>query len=222
MARTFGGLVFFGPTDIGIGPAFAQVGTGAGQLSLTRNALGDWSLNNGAGATTFNVIADLSIIKRPYFTFPAFPGQGTVLTSSEFQELFGTAAGGPGNPFSGGATGSQFETPATPWGISIVDVFAVYSVQTANLVAATIGLNRATYTENTAFTNNAVLAATGIALTQTTSATTPHVQKVSLAQPLVYEANDSSDLAIEATFQVAGTTALRVYGIGAHVAVEYS
>jgi hypothetical protein len=101
-------------------------------------------------------------------------------------------------------------------------VFAIYSVQTVGLTTATLALNRGSYVENVAFTNTAVLAATGVALTTTAGATAAHVQKVSLAQPLIFEATDNSDLTIEFLVTTAATSALRVYAIGAHVAVEYA
>jgi hypothetical protein len=220
VARTFGGILFYGAYNLNL--PFSEAGTSAGQLAWVRNALGDTSLNNTAGVATTHTSAQIADYKRPYFTFPAYPGQGTVPASNEFQELFGTAAGTPSNPFSGGLTGSQFGTPAVPWGLAIIDVFAVYSVQTAGLTTATLSLNRTSYVENVGFTNTAVLAPTGVALTTTTSATTPHVQKVALAQPLLYETLDFSDLTIEFLVTTAGTSALRIYGLGCHCAVEFS
>lgn len=229
MARTFGGMIFYDATQI-VTPSVQQsVGAGAPAattVALVRNALGDFSWNNAAGANTYNFITGMEAIKRPYFAFPAFPGQGTVLTANEFQELFGASGASgipvPGNPWSGGQTGSQFGTAAFPWGVSIIDVFAVYSLQTAAATSVTLGLNRATYTENAAFTNAAVLAATAVSAVTTTGAATPHVQKVALAQPLVYESADISNLQIELIAVLPATSLIRVYGLGVHVAVEYS
>lgn len=226
MARTFGGLIFY--NGLGLVAPEANTGAAAGNYALTRNAIGDWSWNNVAGVATVVLSPDDSNLTRPYISFPAFAGQGTVLTSNEFQEVFGTAAGGPGNPMSGvPASGialpaTQFGTPAIPWGLALVDVFAVYSVQTAALTAATLSVNRNIFSENVATVNTAVLAPTAIALTTTTSATTPHVQKVSIAQPQIYEAADFSSLLIELSITAAATSAIRVYGIGMHVQVEYS
>lgn len=226
MARTFGAMVFYAAD--GFGPPTANIGAAAGNYALTRNAIGDWSWNNVAGAATVQFLPDDSNLRRPYITFPAFPGQGTVPVANEFQEVFGTAAGGPGNPMSGIAAGSQavgggvFGTPNLPWGIALIDIFAVYSVQTAALTAATLAVNRNIFAENTATTNTAVVAPQTIALTTTTSATTPHVQKFTLPQPIVYETADISALIIELSITAAATSAVRVYGIGAHYAVEYS
>jgi hypothetical protein len=217
MARTFGGLLFYSAANLNL--PTASTGAAAGNYGLVRNALGDVSLNNVAGAATVQFWLDVADLKRPvpFLSFPPV-GMGTVPVSNEFQEVFGTAAGGPGNPWGPGFSG----TPAVPWGLAIVDVFAVYSVVTAALTSCTIGVNRATFVENTAFTNTAYLAATAIATTTTTSATTPHVSKVTLPQPLVFESFDNSNISIELVVQAAATSAVRVYGMGAHVAVEYS
>jgi hypothetical protein len=226
MARTFGGLFVY--SAAGILPPTANQGVAAGNYALTRNAIGDWSWNNAAGVATVVFMPDASNLSRPYFTFPAYPGQGTVPLSNEFQELFGTAAGGPGNPMSGIASGSLvvgggvFGTPNIPWGLAVVDIFAIYSVQTAALTAATLSLNRNIFAENTVTVNTAVVAPQTIALTTTTSATTPHVQKFTLPQPLVYETADFSDLILELSITTAATSAVRLYGLGMHVAVEYS
>lgn len=226
MARTFGGLIFYAASGLVV-PS-VQIGTAAGLTSLIRNATGDFSWNNGAGVAVTNYIADNSVLSRPHIAFPAYPGQGTVPLSNEYQEAFGTAAGGPGNPMSGVPVGGvalaspQFGTPAIPWGVALIDVFAVYSVQTAALTAATIAVNRNIFVENTATVNTAVVAPQTLALTTTTSATTPHVQKFTLPQPLVYEMADFSALLIELAITAAATSAIRVYGLGAHYAIEYS
>jgi len=226
MSRTFGGILFYGAGNVNL--PLTQQGTGANQAAWTRNATGDWSLNNPntTGTSALNFIAQLADVKRPYFTFPFAPGQGTVLTTNEFQEAFGTTPAspggtGPGNPFSGGSL--AFEgTPAFPWGLAVLDIFAVYSVSTLALTSATLALNRASYTENVAFTNTAIVVPTALATGTSGSASSPHVQKVTLAQPLTFESADFSDLTIELVLTPQATSAIRVYGLGAHVAVEYS
>lgn len=226
MARTFGGLIFYDAAGIIV--PFANNGSAAGNYNIVRNAIGDWSWNSVAGGAAVPFKPDDSNLARPYFTFPAYPGQGTVPLSNEFQEAFGTAAGGPGNPMGGVASGSLVVgggfsgTPNIPWGISVIDVFAVYSVQTAALTAATLAVNRNIFQENTVTVNTAVLAPTAVTLTTTTSATTPHVSKVSLPQPLVFETADFSTMIIEFLITAAATSVVRVYGMGAHYAIEYS
>jgi len=212
-------------------------------MTLTRAATGQWYWLNGSGSgATFNFIADNSIVQRPYIVFPDLPGQyetsaGVIALGNEFQEAFGTTpatpgATGPGNPFSGVAAGStatagslatpQFGTPQVPWGVALIDVFAVYAVQTVGLTAATIAVNRNIFSENVAFTNTAVVAPQTLALTTTTSASTPHVQKYTLPQPIVFEMADYSQLVIELAIQTASTGLAYVYGIGAHYAIVCS
>lgn len=217
MARTFGGLVLFGANGI----AFTA---SAGTVTYTRNAAdSNVSLNMAASTTAF-FNCSLDYLRRPYFTFPSPPGQGTVLTSNEFQELFGTAAGGPSNPFSGGgsALSSVFETPNNPWGLAIIDIFAIYSVVTNPLTTATISLFRNTFAENVAFTTATLVNATGISTAVTANANSPHVQKVALAQPIVFEAVDNSDLLISLDLVTPAGGTAQVFGIGLHVAAEFS
>src|SRR6266404_7165414 len=100
MARTFSGLIFYGASQLN----FTAVAPATDTI-YTRNAKGDVSYNQIASKTCQYQMG-LADLKRPYFTFPYSPGQGTVPTSNEFQHAFGTAAGGPSNPFSGGLTGT--------------------------------------------------------------------------------------------------------------------
>lgn len=221
MARTFGGMLFYGAENLNL-PS-TQQGVAAGQYSWVRNADGTLTLNNAAGVGTVNIQMGLADLKRPFINFPAFPGQGNaLLLSNELQEAFGTAAGGPGNPIGPGFPGANTGTPAIPWGLAVVDVFAVYSVQTAALTTATLALTRNTFVENVAVAQTNVLAATGIALTTTGAANAYHVQKVTLAQPLIYESVDFSNLVLELLITTAATSAVRVAGLGMHLAVEYS
>jgi hypothetical protein len=209
-----------------------------GTVTLTRAAQGQWYWLNTAAVATINCLSDNSLQQRPgNVQFPAFPGQyetsaGVLYSpSNEFQEAFGTAAGTGGNPFSGIPASTTANaalptqppqgTPQVPWGVAILDIFAVYAVTTAALTTATISVSRNIYQENTALTNTAVVNASAIATTTTTSLSTPHVQKITLAQPLVFEAADYSSLVLEAQFVTAATSLLYVYGIGAHYAIVY-
>jgi hypothetical protein len=206
---------------------FAQQGVGATQFAWTRNALGNISVNGPgtAAAGTLNAWAALADFKRPAgLTFPFTPVlQGTFPTSNEFGEVFGTAAGGPGQPFSGGATTGQFEVAPWPWGMAVIDIFAIYSVVTTALTSATLGLTRTTYgADNTALSVTSPVAATGVALTVTAAANNPHFQKISLTQPLLWEISDQSDLTIEFV-AVTGATinSLQLFALGAHVAMRF-
>lgn len=231
MARTFGGQLFYSAANLNL--PTANNGVAAGQYAWTLDANNVLVLTNTAGVSTVRFTLAVADVKRPFITFPALPGQGNaLLQSDEFQEAFGTAAGGPSNPFSGVAAGNpavvnpnqtiQFGTPSVPWGIAIIDVFAVYAVTTAALTTASLAVNRARFAENLAYTFDTPLAATGLALTTTTSITTPHVQKVSLAQPLAFETADYSDIFATLLIVTAATSLVSLYGIGFHIAVEES
>lgn len=208
MARTFSGLLFYNASQINI----------TGTTVYTRNAAGDYSYNQAASQTVqYQMgIADL---KRPFTTFPAFPGQGTVPLANELQEVFGTAAGGPGDPMGPGFSG----TPAKPWGVSIIDAFAVYSVGTNPLSAGSVlGLYRQKYAEGVANGQDVLINAVAITLTATASATTCHVFKSTLAQPLSFESLDNSDIVLETILITPAGGTARMYGLGLHVAVEYT
>jgi hypothetical protein len=213
MARTFGGFVFYNPAMLN----FIQ---SAGTVALTRNAQADVSINLSASSTA-QILVGLDKIKRPYFTFPAPVGVGTVPTSNEFQEVFG-GSGVPGNPWNGGQTGTQFGTSAIPWGLALLDVVVYYSVVTNPLSVATVTIARNSYAEGVANAQTLVANATAIATTTTTNATTLHASKVTLAQPISFEGTDNSDLLLEVILTTPAGGTSRVYGIGAHVAVEYS
>jgi hypothetical protein len=237
MSRAVGALTYY-PAGGGAVPA-----TSANQ-TLTRAAQGQWYYLNTAGVGTYNFIADNSVTSRPgNFQFPAFPGQyetnaGVLMIGNEYQEAFGTTpttpgAAAPGNPFSGVAAGTTTNqtglpaqppqgTPAVPWGVAIIDIFAVYAVTTAALTTATISLSRNIYAENTALVNTSLATAQAIATTTTTSLSTPHVQRYTLPQPVVFEAADFSGLILEAQFVTAATSLLYFYGLGAHYAIAYS
>lgn len=221
MARTFGGMLFYNASQIFATSGGSQVTT---QSVYTRNALGDVSWNQIASQTVQYQIG-LADVKRPFFVFAAQPGQGTVPAATEFQNAFGTAAGGPSNPFSSGlgTLSSQFGTPAFPWGIAIIDAFAIYSVGTNPLSAgSTLGVTRNVFVENVAVAQTAVITATAVTLTTTAAGNICHTFKLAAPTPTVFEANDLSDVLPELIVITPGGGTARVYGIGMHVAVEYS
>lgn len=217
MSRTFGGLFMYDASQLNF----------TGTATYTRNGAGDVSLNQGSSLTVQYQMG-LADVKRPYLTFPAFPGQGSttsgvLLTSNENQEVFGTAAGGPSNPFGGSAAGVNFfGTPGVPWGVSIIDVFALYAVGTLALTSATITLYRNVYAENVALATTSVVTSAAGATATTSAANACHVFKVSLTQPLVYETTDFSDLLLELVLVTPATSTARVYALGMHAGVEYS
>ena len=78
------------------------------------------------------------------------------------------------------------------------------------------------FSENAAYTQTSVVTSSALATTTTTSATTPHVQRLSLSQPLEYENVDFSTLSVMLAITSAATSIVRVYGLGMHVVICYS
>jgi hypothetical protein len=211
MSRTFGALLFYDASQIN----FTFTGT---TPAYTRNGLGDYSLNQPV-STTGQYQMGLADAKRPFISFAAPPAFGTVPNSNEFQEVFGTAAGGPGNPMGPGFGA----TAALPWGVSVIDIVAYYAVGTLALTSATLGLSRNVYVENTALATTALIAATGTGLLSVTAAANAcHIAKVAATAPLVFETLDNSDLLVELILVTPATSTARVYGLGMHCAIEYS
>lgn len=208
MARTFSGILFYNASQINF------TGTGV----YTRNALGDVSVNQAASLTV-NYQMGCADVKRPFVNFMSPVAGGTIPNSNELQEVFGTAAGGPGNPLGPGFSG----TSALPWGLAVIDVFALYSVQGGSLSAgSTLGLSRINYVENTAIVPTALIAATAVTLTATAAANACHLFSVAATTPLVFESTNFSDLLPELILVTGVGVTARVYGLGMHVAVEYS
>ena len=207
-----GSFVFYGPGQI-VSPAAATV------FPWTRNAAGDVSLNGptppAAGANYFWL--SMANMKRQIET------AALARRNMPFQQRFGNAASGPGWP--AGAPGlppfadtTQFTPPTadTPKGIHIIDIYAVYSVQTAALTAATLAMYRTVYADSTALAVTTVVAPATIATTISSAANAPFVGKVAVAAPAGFETTDLSNVLIELTLTTAATTVLRVYGMGCH------
>jgi hypothetical protein len=179
-----GGLVYLNAIDLA--PNFSA------NLVLTRNALGDYSLNRtAAGAETYQVVAALKDLKRI----------AEVATAPmPFQEQFiGTPPiSAPGVPPFAGA--NQLIPPANlgTKGIKVKDVFVVYQVF-AEAVAPAV--------------TNLPIDATALVLT---TQATPHVAVRAVTAP-AFEVTDLSDLTLEFAATMANTGTLRVYGLGFHV-----
>lgn len=198
-------------------PAF-DISQYSANLVLTRNALGDYSLNRtAAGAETYFVTANLGAIKRLL---------ADSINSLPFQEQFGTAAGTTGYPAGPSGlppfTGASYLTPPTTGpakGVQVTDVAVVYQVGVASLTSATLSLNRVAYANAAAKTiTNIPIDAT--ALTLTTNAN-PYVAVRAVTTP-AFETTDLSDLVLEFSPVMANTGTLRVYGLGFHINVNYN
>jgi hypothetical protein len=198
-------------------PAF-DISQYSANLVLTRNALGDYSLNRtAAGAETYYVTANLGLLKR----LIEYPG----LNNLPFQEQFGTAAGGAGYPANAPGlppfTGATQLTPATTApakGCQVTDVAVVYQVGVVSLTSATLSLNRVAYANAAAKTiTNVPISATALTLTSNAN---PYVAVRAVTTP-TFETTDLSDLILEFSPVMANTGTLRVYGLGFHLNFNY-
>lgn len=207
-----GGFIFFGAQSIA---PFSS------NLVLTRNALGDYSLNRAAaGAETYHPSVTLSGLKR----LVEYPG----VNNMPFQEEFGTASGTAGYPAGASGfppySGATQLTPATTSpakGLKITDVVVAYSVGVVDLTAASLALERTTFANNTALVKTAVaISATALPLTAAGDSTGPYVAVRSVTTP-AFETTDLSELTLEFTVTLANTGTIAVYGLGFHCQFNY-
>ena len=203
MARTFSGLLFYDATQIlNVGAAINLAGDASTGLTLAVPT----------NATT-KIACGLADVKRPFTNFTQ-PG-GTYLSANELQEAFGTSTGTPGDPM-----GPGFQlTVGKPWGLALIDIFIIYNVGTLAATSVTLAAFRTAYTNNGAVSPTSIVSS---AAGPTVVQANPYVFKVAVAQPLVFESTDLSDVAIQATFVLPNTSTASVWGMGAHVAVEYT
>lgn len=203
-------------------PAF-DISQYSANLVLTRNALGDYSLNRtAAGAETYFVTANLGAVKRlleslsnPYNPFAEQFGTNTIVNGAQS----GWPAGPAGDPPFTGASQLTVSNTSPAKGLSVTDVAVVYQVGVVALTSATLSLNRVTYANNVANAIvNVPIAAT--ALTLTTQAN-PYVAVRAVTTP-AFETNDLSDLILEFSPVMATTGTLRVYGMGFHINFNYN
>jgi hypothetical protein len=194
-----GGWFFVSPFDT------AQY---SANLVLTRNALGDYSLNRtAAGAETYYVTANLGAVKR----LQVYPG----LNGMPYQEQFsGYPAGAAGLPPFSGATQLTPATTVPAKGVQVTDVVVVYQVGVVALTSATLSLNRTSFANAAAKTiTNVPISATALTLTANAN---PYVAVRAVTTP-VFETADLSDLVLEFSPVMANTGTLRVYGLGFHL-----
>jgi len=189
-------------------------------LVLTRNALGDYSLNRTAsGAETYQVVGTLTDLTRLL----------TAASPVYFQEQFGTAAGTSGYPASVAGyppfTGANQLVPPTgppPKGLQVNSVVVVYQVGVADLSAASLSLNRIVYANNVANSiTNVAIAATALPLTAAGDATGPYLATRAVSAP-AFENTQNSNLELEFAVTMQNTGTLRIYGLGLNVSFNYN
>lgn len=197
-----------------------DIGTFSANLVLTRNALGNYSLNRtSAGAETYNVVVNVDSLTR------LLTGANPVY----FQEEFGTAAGTSGYPASAPGfppyTGASQLTPPTappPKGIQINDVYAIYQVGVVDLTSASLSLNRTVFANNTApVVTNLSIASTALPLTAAGDSTGPYLVTRAVTTPS-FEITDDSMVSLELTTVLASTGTIKIWGLGMHVSFNYN
>lgn len=182
-------------------------------LVLTRNALGDYSLNRtAAGAETYHLVANLNgLTKRLSNVIDGLGGM-------PFQEQFGTAAGTAGYPATAagfppftGATQLAAPTAAPAKGVRVTSVLAIYQVGVVALTSASLSLNRTVFKNNVApAVTNIPIAATALTLA---AGVGPYVAPLAVTSP-VFETTDLSDVSLDFSFGLANTGTIRIYGLG--------
>jgi hypothetical protein len=187
-------------------------------LVLTRNALGDYSLNRtAAGAESYTITLSTDCIGKRIQAVPPI---------TDFQEAFGNQASQGGNwvpggagypPFAGNPIITNINPPAK--GIELIDVFVVYQVGVVSLTSAALSLNRTVFANAAAKTiTNIPISAT--ALTLTTNAN-PYVAVRTVTTP-AFETSDLAELTMEFDVTMANTGTLRVYGLGFHYNLNFN
>jgi hypothetical protein len=218
MSRSIGGLLFYGAADLD----FIQV---SGTVALSEDANNTPYLAISA-STVAKVYVSVSSLKRPFFSFNNPAGQNASPLSNELQEVFGTAAGGPSNPTTGGSAITPFAANSVPWGLAFYSASLIYSVSTAALTSGVannaLGAVRNSYVAATANAQTALVAPTVLTLTTTASATTPNIFTITNAQPFLYETTDQSDVLVKAIVTTASGGTARIYGISVHAIVRYA
>ena len=169
-------------------------------LVLTRNGIGDWSLNRtAAGAETYYVRANLA-----------------ALLMVRTGELYNLGLFGP----------ASSATPAAPAkGIQVTDVFAVTNVGVASLTSATIRYGKVQYAlpgaAAAAIVQSDILAATALTTLTAQAANAYLVQKQAVASP-VLQVSDLAQYEIELSVVMANTGTIQIAGIGAHYNFNYT
>ena len=203
------GIVMFGPQEI----------LPFGTTTLTRNAAGDISYNQGASQTVQYAInlADGQLMRSGFFEDlqEQFGGSG-IPASAQFQ----------GRPDTLGAMSAlQQLTPRTALkikGLLIQSVAVVYRIDTNPLTAHTARLDKTVFANNVAPAITSVLAsgANGLA---TAAQANPYVTEIPLAAgQQIYRITDLSEYLFEISAQTPAGGAYRLYAVRMKVTFNFN
>ena len=191
-------------------------------LVLTRNALGDYSLNRTSqGAETYNIVAPIGTAIHRLIEAQGLqhPGEGPYTTAAGY---IGDGSVGP-IPLPGfpPLTGTQLGTIPTTWpakGVQITDVAACYQVTVANATSAALSLNQTVFGNNLAnVINNFPIAATALPLVAQAN---PYVVVRAVTTP-TFNNTDLSEMTAELQIVLPNLAVLRIYWVGVHVNFNY-
>lgn len=187
----------------------------AASLVYTRNAGGDYSLNQGASLGPSTITVNLCDVKR-LIEVPNAP--------LPFQEQFGTAAGtagypagAPGMPPFTGTTQLVPPTGMPPKGIRVNSFNYIYQITGAALTLHTVTLYKTTFANNTANVI-ATPAITGTA--QTATQANNYVSLFTVTSP-VFDNTDLQDTIVEIQVTTTTSGAYRFYGVLFNVDFNY-
>lgn len=173
-----------------------QMDKDSANLVLTRNGVGDWSLNRtSAGAETYHVRACINDIG------------GFIRTGETY--IFGLF-------------GQDSKVAAPAKGIEVVDFFAIYKSGVVALTSATLRLGKTVYSAAAgggAPTQTDLVAATGVSTANTAQY---QLQKLAGPSPLVFSVDDLGLVEVELTIVMANTGTVAIAGIGAHINFNYT
>jgi len=196
------GILIVGPEDIMVS------GTG----TRTRNAAGDWSINQGASLTVNFALNIGQMIQRT----------GYALGSKLHQEQFGGSQADPlangggvyGVDYTGAPDSARLpRTTPVPKGIKIKGFNLVYLITGAALTAHTCRVDKVTYANNVAVAIAASLASGANGLATATQANPYVTQVLFAAGEQIYRATDLQELILEITATTQAGGAYRLYRI---------
>lgn len=190
------GMLMFTPSLVNV----------SGTATKTRNAAGDWSLNQAASLTVnYGVNLADAVVYR--FGF-----------GEDLQEQFGGSgiagsAGPQGRPPFTGATQLTPRTADKLKGIKIGSVSVIYLITGAALLAHTCRLDKTVHANNVANAITPIIASGANGLATATQAN-PYVTLVSLAaNQFIYRVSSLSSYFFEISAQTNAGGAYRLYGI---------
>jgi hypothetical protein len=188
---------------------------------VTRNAAGDWSINQAASLTViYGVNVSGAILRREGF-------------GEDLQEQFGGAgiAGSAQQQFyrpdqSAGMSSGQQITPRTAFklkGFKLLGFDVIYTVGTLALTSISVRVDQTQFLNNVAVAPTVVLAAGANGLATAVPSTGPYVTSVALpVAQQIYRPLEDMQLWIDLTVVTPATSTFRLYGFDCDFEFNYN